>query len=88
MSNNSIYVCNTCDVHHSYSSFQPFYYATSLDGAISAIKEWAKAKGEPLNDDDDFNLAEIRQTQGYEGECAGEFYIEEIELNVFINGMT
>ncbi|MEX0313440.1 MAG: hypothetical protein AB3N18_04625 [Allomuricauda sp.] len=53
--------------------------ATSKDEAINICQLQAKKEGEVITTDEMYNLENITQTQGYEGE--GEFHFEEIELN-------
>ena len=74
-----MYLVYKTDCHHSYASRDLIAACTRKDLIIPIIKKQAKKEGQKLTSDDLFNLRNISQTQGYEGE--GEFHFEEIETN-------
>jgi hypothetical protein len=55
---------------------------TNKDKAISLLKKYAKEQHCKIDEDQLYNLWNINQTQGFEGE--GEFDIAENEKNVLL----
>ena len=56
-----------------------------VNEAVQLVKEQAEKEGETISSDDEYNLRNIKQTQGYKGE--GEFDYEiynQDELNRLI----
>jgi len=80
---NTIYLVYSTDAWHSYSSQDLIAACDSKDQAINMIGMYAKAKGEAIDSDDLYNLSNLNQTQGREGD--EEYIIEEVQLNTFIN---
>jgi len=70
------------DNHHSHGSKDLIGTASEWGYAQVLCDEQARKEGESFDGDQQWNLANLKQTQGYRGE--GEFVIEEIELNVLI----
>jgi len=70
------------DAVHSYASRDLIGAATSPEDAYTLCCEQAMCEGNELDDDQLFNLQNIKQTQGYSGE--GEFQFEEIETDVLL----
>lgn len=70
------------DNFHSYASRDIIGVATTFLNAIKLCRAQAKKENIKLTEYDLFNLKEIKQTQGYEGE--GEFFIEEVNQNQLI----
>ena len=55
----------------------------AVDGnPLRIIEQQVAKEGEELSDDDYFNIANLKQTQNYEGE--GEFFVEPIEADTLI----
>jgi hypothetical protein len=76
-----IYLIYKTDNWHSYGSRDLIGIAVNRN-PIDIIKEQVKKEGEKLSKDDEYNLANIKQTQGYEGE--GEFQYEEAETDTLL----
>jgi hypothetical protein len=76
---NEIFLVYKTDAWHSYASRDIIGIATSKDMAIALCKQQAKKEHEKFTSGDLFNLTNILQTQGYNGE--GEFQFEMVELN-------
>tara|TARA_R100000781_G_scaffold113591_1_gene82399 strand:+ start:8522 stop:8764 length:243 start_codon:yes stop_codon:yes gene_type:complete len=75
----TVFVVYKTDAHHSYASRDIIGIATDKNEAINICQLQAKKEGEVITTDEMFNLENITQTQGYNGE--GEFQFEELELN-------
>ena len=80
----SVLIVYKTDAWHSYASRDLIGIATTLNKAISIIKEQMEKEGHPLKDSQEGEwllelLRTIKQTQGYEGN--GEFVIEEVAVN-------
>ena len=73
------FIVFTCDNWHTNGSKDIIAVCSNLKNAIKIIKKQAKKDGQKISADDLYNLNNIKQTQGYEGE--GEFLIEEYEQN-------
>ena len=67
------------DNWHSYASRDMIGIATTFNGAIKLCKLQAKKEGESLDEDQMYNLQNLKQTQGYSG--SGEFHFEEVDAN-------
>jgi hypothetical protein len=67
------------DNWHSYGSRDLIGVASSMRSTLRIIKLHAKKEFQKLSEDDLFNLQNIKQTQGYEGD--GEFDYEIVETN-------
>ena len=73
------------DSVHSYASRDTIAITTDHSESLSFLKaimlchEQAEKEGEEINEDQIYNLRNLKQTQGYSGE--GEFQIEFIETN-------
>ena len=74
-----IFLVYKTDAHHSYASRDIIGVATSPELAVSICQQQAKKEHEELSDDDLFNLRNIAQTQGYDGE--GEFQFESVNTD-------
>ena len=70
------------DAWHSYVSRDLIGIATDYAKAIIICHEQAKKECCEIGEDQSFNLMQIKQTQGYEGE--GEFVIERLDLNTLL----
>lgn len=66
------------DNYHSYASRDILGICVE-GGYIDIIKQQIEKEGEKLSEDDEYNLANIKQTQGYSGE--GEFVLEWFETD-------
>jgi plasmid replication initiation protein len=77
-----IYLIYKTDNWHSYASRDLIAIANTHNKAIALCKKQAKKEGNKISQDELFNLNNISQTQGYEGE--GEFVIETVEKNVLL----
>jgi hypothetical protein len=77
-----MYLIYKTDTWHSYASRDLIGVATRQSIAIKICKEQAKKEGCKIDKEQLFNLNNIKQTQGYEGE--GEFHYEEVETNKLI----
>ena len=69
------------DVHHSYASRDIIGVADHKIHAIQICQSYAK-KDEDISETQIYNLATIKQTQGYDGE--GEFQFEAVQMNELI----
>lgn len=78
----SVIIVYKTDAWHSYASRDILGVVTCIAEAIAICNLQAQKEGEIISADEMFNLENIEQTQGYEGE--GEFYIEEIQTNVLL----
>ena len=67
------------DNWHSFASRDLIAVSYSFEDAISLCKEQADKESETIDNDQLFNLNNIKQTQGYKGE--GEFDIDEVQVN-------
>ena len=70
------------DTHHSYHSRDMIGCCTSLEKAIKICKKKAKKLGRKINEEQLWNLFNLKQTQGYSGDY--EFAIEEVEINTLL----
>lgn len=77
-----IYIAYKTDAWHSYHSRDIIGVCTTFKNAVSICKKQAKKEGEKISNDELFNLNNIKQTQGYDGD--GEFQIEEVEKNALL----
>jgi len=53
-----------------------------MNTAISICKKQAKKEGNKISSNELFNLNNIKQTQGYDGE--GEFQFQEVQKNILL----
>lgn len=74
-----MWVGYTTDFYHSYGSRDLITVCHNKATAIGRCREHARSNGPDFDEDDGFNLHNINQTQGYDGEH--EYVIEEIGLN-------
>ena len=74
-----MFLIDKTDAWHSYASRDLIAVAYSLEDAINLCKEQADKESETIDNDQIFNLNNIKQTQGYKGE--GEFDIDEVQVN-------
>lgn len=74
-----MYLIYKTDCNHSYASRDLIGITGNKKTVMKLIKQKVKLEGEKLDSDQKFNLENISQTQGYEGE--GEFHFEEVETN-------
>lgn len=77
-----VYAVYKTDAWHSYASRDLIGIASDFSSAQLLCHEQAKKEGFGIKGDELYNLANLRQTQGYEGD--GEFMFEEITLNELI----
>lgn len=77
-----IFLVYKTDDHHSYASRDIIGVATDRSHAILLCKEQAIKEGYDIHGDQEWNIANIEQTQGYEGE--GEFLYEKLETNILL----
>jgi len=75
-----MYLVYKCDNQHSYQSLDLIAVATTKAHAIQLICNQASNENESISDDDNYNLNNIKQTQGYKGD--GEFLYQQVEVNV------
>lgn len=74
----TVYLVYKTDVHHSYASRDLIALATSKNMAIKLCREQVKKENCKISEHDLFNLNNIMQTQGYEGE--GELQFEGVAV--------
>lgn len=67
------------DNWHTYDSRDLIGVAKEKSKALDICEQHAKKEGETFTDDDIYNLNNLKQTQGYNGE--GEFAYEEVETD-------
>ena len=73
----------TTDAWHTRASRTPIAIADNKQIALSLIISYIETtKGEPLSEDDIYNINNIYQTQGYAGEV--EFLLSAININTLI----
>ncbi len=70
------------DGNHSYASRDIIGLASDRAYAMLLCKEKAKAEGYEISGDQEWNLGNLEQTQGYSGE--GEFQYEKIETDTLL----
>lgn len=77
-----VYAVYKTDVHHSYASRDLIGIGTNFLYAFYLVLEKSKKEGFPIERTSDqwYNLENIKQTQGYEGD--GEFHIEPLETDI------
>ena len=78
----SIFIVYKTDEWHSYASRDIIGVCDSKKECINICQLQAKKEGGVITTDEMYNLENITQTQGYNGE--GEFQFEEIELNTLL----
>lgn len=74
-----MYLIYKTDNWHSYASRDIIGIATTHTIAIDICRKKARKEGEKISEEQQWNLKNIKQTQGYSGE--GEFQFEEVETN-------
>lgn len=79
---NSVFLVYKTDSWHSYASRDTIGIGTDEEKAFNICEEHAKKEGETFDNDQIFNLNNLKQTQGYSGD--GEFQYEEIKLNILL----
>lgn len=77
-----MFIVYSTDNLHSYASRDVIALSKSIPQAIKLIRAHAKKSGDKISEDDLFNLQNIKQTQGFEGE--GEYFIEEVAIGVLL----
>jgi len=77
-----VFIVYKIDTWHSYASRDTIGVVTTIDIAITICKQHAKKSGKKIHKEELWNLANIKQTQGYRGE--GEFHIEPVDVNVLL----
>lgn len=77
-----IIICYKTDAHHSFSSRDVIGVSQSIEGAIELCKKQAIKEGDKITSEQEFNLRNSKQTQGYSGE--GEFYLEKTETEILL----
>jgi len=77
-----IYMVYVTDFQHSYASRDLIGVGLSREHAMNIIAMKAEKDGDPLSEDDMYNLKHINQTQGYDG--CHEFVIDEVEPNILL----
>lgn len=75
----SVFLVYKTDAWHSYASRDLIGVGTSKDEVLSICNLQAEKEGETISSTEMFNLANIKQTQGYTGD--GEFVFEEVQTN-------
>lgn len=65
------------DDHHSYASRDLIAICTTTKNVLKVVKKYADKEGNEIDADQEFNLNNIKQTQGYPD---GEFDTEIITL--------
>ena len=78
----SIYVVYQTDARHSYTSRDIIGIATTHPEAVTLIEKHIERSGETLSEEQFFNLNNIMQTQGFEGE--GEYQFEKLDTNTLL----
>ena len=76
------YLVYKTDVHHSYASRDLIGVADIKIHAIHICQTKAKREHEEIDEYQLWNLASLKQTQGYSGE--GEFQFEGVQENVLL----
>ena len=74
-----IFIVYKTDSIHSYKSRDIIGVAVDRSHAMLLCNEQAKKEGREISGDQEWNLGNIEQTQGYSGE--GEFQYESVKLN-------
>jgi hypothetical protein len=77
-----VFISYKTDTWHSYASRDLIGASADLQGAIALCRMEAEKEGESFDSDQEYNINNIKQTQGYSGE--GEFYIDQINLDELI----
>jgi hypothetical protein len=77
-----VFLVYKTDNRHSYASRDLLGVCDNWAYVKPIINAQASKEGEKISQDDAFNIINIKQTQGYEGE--GEFFIEEVNTNVLL----
>ena len=77
-----VFLVYKTDAHHSYASRDVIGIATDQITAINICQEQAEKEGEEISEQELWNLSNLKQTQGYQGE--GEFQFEEIKTDCLL----
>jgi hypothetical protein len=78
----SVFVVYKTDMNHSYKSRDIIGIATSDIMAVKICTMQAKKENEQITKEQLWNLSNLKQTQGYNGE--GEFQFEEIKTDTLL----
>ena len=78
----NMFVVYKTDSWHSYASREIIGVTTTVKNAVTICKKQAYKENLFINKEQEFNLYNIKQTQGYNGE--GEFHFEEVPVNTLI----
>ena len=76
----TVFLTYKTDAWHSYASRDLIAVCSNFETAVKLSKKHAKTSGHKISQQEEWNLRNIKQTQGYSGD--GEFMIEEMETNV------
>lgn len=79
---NMVYLVYKTDSHHSYASRDIIGVATTFKVAVDLCVQQARKESDKIDEDQMWNLINIKQTQGYSGN--GEFQFESMETDVLI----
>jgi len=79
---NMVFVVYKTDSLHSYASRDIIGIADNVFAAIRICKEQARKEFEEINEEQEDNLLNIYQTQGYSGD--GEFHFESVNVNTLL----
>ena len=77
-----MYLVFKTDNWHTHASKDLIGICSGKEVVEEVVAECAKKENGKVSDDDWFNLFNINQTQGYEGE--GEFVVEEVETDTYL----
>lgn len=79
---NEVFIVYKTDLWHSYESRDLIGIGTSIISALAICYQQAKKEGSKISDGEAWNLENLKQTQGYDGE--GEFVIEEVQTDTLL----
>ena len=77
-----VFLVYKTDAQHSYASRDVIGIATTEEEAILLCQEQADKEGEAIDEEQLYNLSNLKQTQGYQGE--GEFDYESMKINTLL----
>lgn len=75
----NVFIVYKTDGWHSYASREVIGITTTVKNAVAICKKQAYKEDSHITKEQEFNLLNIKQTQGYNGK--GEFQFEEITIN-------
>lgn len=78
----NVFVVYKTDNYHNYGNREVIGVASTQPIAINICKQQARKETFSIDKEQLFNLRNLKQTQGYEGE--GEFHYEELAMDTLI----